>query len=234
MKSPIYLMLLLFCFSLSAFGQTINHSGFTEFLQKHVTNKGEVDYKTIKANDSELNTYLNQFIAVSPKESWTKNETLAYWINAYNAFTIKLIIDNYPIESIKDIKNPWEHEFIPINGKLLSLNYIEHEVLRNMKEPRIHFAIVCASASCPQLLNEAYIPEKLDKQLTTVTKQFLADSSKNRIQKNSLELSKIFKWFSKDFKENGSLINFLNIYSDVKIASDAKIKYIDYSWKLND
>ncbi|OBX22495.1 MULTISPECIES: DUF547 domain-containing protein [Bizionia] len=234
MKNPLYLILLLFGLSLSAFGQTINHSAFTEFLQKQVTDKGAVNYKQIKANDAELNAYLNQFINISPKESWTTNETLAYWINAYNAFTIKLIIDNYPVESIKDIKNPWDQEFIPINGKLLSLNYIEHDVLRNMNEPRIHFAIVCASASCPQLLNEAYIPEKLDKQLTNATKQFLADSSKNRIQKENLELSKIFKWFSKDFKENGSLIDFLNTYSDVKIPSDTKINYMDYSWKLND
>ena len=227
-------IILVVSLNFTAFSQTLKHSDFTDFLQKYVTDKGAVNYKQIKANDTELNAYLNQFIAVSPKESWTKNETLAYWINAYNAFTIKLIIDNYPVESIKDIKNPWDQEFIPINGKLLSLNYIEHDVLRNMNEPRIHFAIVCASASCPQLLNEAYIPEKLDKQLTTVTKQFLAESSKNSIQKNSLELSKIFKWFSKDFKENGSLITFLNTYSDVKIAPDSKIEYMDYSWELND
>lgn len=233
MKNQIVIILLV-SLNFTAFSQTLKHSDFTDFLQKYVTDKGAVNYKQIKANDTELNAYLNQFIAVSPKESWTKNETLAYWINAYNAFTIKLIIDNYPVESIKDIKNPWNQEFIPINGKLLSLNYIEHDVLRNMNEPRIHFAIVCASASCPQLLNEAYIPEKLDKQLTTVTKQFLADSSKNRIQKNNLELSKIFKWFSKDFKKNGSLITFLNTYSDVKIAPDSKIEYMDYSWELND
>ncbi|MBP92823.1 MAG: hypothetical protein CMC55_01765 [Flavobacteriaceae bacterium] len=233
MKNQIVIILVV-SLNFMAFSQTLKHSDFTDFLQKYVTDKGAVNYEQIKANNTELNAYLNQFIAVSPKENWTKNETLAYWINAYNAFTIKLIIDNYPVESIKDIKNPWDQEFIPINGKLLSLNYIEHDVLRNMNEPRIHFAIVCASASCPQLLNEAYIPEKLDKQLTTVTKQFLADSSKNSIQKNSLELSKIFKWFSKDFKENGSLITFLNTYSDVKIAPDSKIEYMDYSWELND
>lgn len=234
MKNPLYLILWVFGFSLSAFGQTINHSDFTAFLKKQVTNEGAVNYKQIKANDAELNAYLNQFVNISPQESWTKNETLAYWINAYNAFTIKLIIDNYPVESIKDIKNPWDQEFIPINGKLLSLNYIEHDILRNMNEPRIHFAIVCASASCPQLLNEAYIPGKLDKQLTTATKQFLADSSKNRIQKENLELSKIFKWFSKDFKENGNLIDFLNLYSEVKIATNAKTKYMAYHWELND
>ncbi len=233
MKNQIQIILM-FCLSVSAFGQKINHSVFTDFLQKQVSTEGEVNYKNIKANDDELHAYLNQFIAISPKDSWTKKEKLAYWINAYNAFTIKLIIDNYPLESIKDIKNPWDKEFIPINGKMLSLNHIEHEILRKMNEPRIHFAIVCASASCPKLQNKAFIAEKLDSQLTAVTKGFLSDSSKNNIQKDVIEISKIFKWFSKDFKENGTLIDFLNTYSDVKISSEAKINYMDYSWELND
>jgi len=233
MKNQI-LILLIFCLSVSAFAQRINHSIFTDFLQKQVSTEGAVNYKNIKANDDELNNYLNQFINVSPPEIWTKNEKLAYWINAYNAFTIKLIIDNYPLESIKDIKNPWDQEFIPINGKMLSLKHIEHEILRKMNEPRIHFAIVCASASCPKLQNKAFIAEKLDAQLTAATKEFLMDASKNSIQKNTIDISKIFKWFSKDFKENGSLIDFLNTYSNVKISENAKINYMDYSWELND
>tara|TARA_R100001377_G_scaffold84375_1_gene67778 strand:+ start:467 stop:1168 length:702 start_codon:yes stop_codon:yes gene_type:complete len=233
MRNRIAIIITL-CLSISAYAQKINHADFTDFLQKQVTKEGAVNYKSIKTNDAELHAYLNQYSKISPKENWSKNETLSYWINAYNAFTIKLIIDNYPLESIKDIKSPWDQEFIPINNKLLSLNYIEHDILRKMSEPRIHFAIVCASASCPQLLNEAYVPEKLENQLTTATKQFLADSSKNNLQKDAIEISKIFKWFSKDFKENGNLIDFLNTYSDIKISSEANINYMDYSWELND
>lgn len=234
MKNHISIFIILICISMSTYAQKINHSDWTNFLKKHVSNEGAVDYKSIKANDAELTAYLNQFVEISPKASWSKNEILAYWINAYNAFTIKLIIDNYPTESIKNIKNPWDQEFIPVNKKMLSLNYIEHEILREMNEPRIHFAIVCASASCPKLQNEAFIAEKLDQQLTTVTKEFLNDASKNNIQKDTAEISKIFKWFSKDFKENGTLIDFLNTYSRVTISSDAKINYMDYSWELND
>ena len=103
-----------------------------------------------------------------------------------------------------------------------------------MDEPRIHFAIVCASESCPKLQNEAFVADKLEEQLTLVTKEFLGDNTKNKITVNQLELSKIFKWFSKDFKQNGSLIDFINQYSELQISKDAKIKYLDYSWNLNE
>jgi len=177
---------------------------------------------------------LETFMKNEPNETWSKNETLAYWINAYNAFTIKLISDNYPIKSIKDIKNPWDLEFIQIGNKNLSLNEIEHDILRKLSEPRIHFAIVCASKSCPKLLNEAYIPSKLDLQLTVATEEFLSDKSRNSISQEHLKLSKIFKWFTGDFTQNGSLIDFLNLYTDVKISQKAKKTYNDYSWELNE
>lgn len=215
-------------------GQVMNHSNWTSILKKYVSNEGQVNYQAIKANDSELKNYLNLLTQNTPNDSWIKNEKLAYWINAYNAFTIKLIIDNLPLKSIKDINNPWDEEFIVLNSEMISLNDIEHEILRKMNEPRIHFAIVCASESCPKLQNEAFVSEKLEEQLTHATKKFLSDDSKNRISQNQLELSKIFKWFSKDFKQNGSLVDFLNQYSDVKISENAKIKYLDYSWELND
>ena len=181
-----------------------------------------------------LQTVLDEFSKNQPDNSWTKNETLAYWINAYNAFTIKLIINNYPVKSIKDIKNPWDQEFIPIGEDLMTLNEIEHDILRKMNEPRIHFAIVCASISCPKLLNEAYISSKLDLQLTIATEEFLLDTSKNRLSQNDLKLSKIFKWFTKDFTQNESLIDFLNQYSNISISENAKISYQDYNWDLNE
>ncbi|NJX14857.1 DUF547 domain-containing protein [Tamlana crocina] len=221
-------------FGLFAQAQHFDHSKFSELLQAHVSEGGNVNYSTIKANPNVLNQYLAEFSKAHPTESWPKNETLAYWINAYNAFTIKLIIDNYPIKSIKDLKHPWDQKFIPINGKLLSLNHIEHDILRKMGEPRIHFAIVCASHSCPKLQNEAFVPSRLDEQFTHATKTFLNDPEKNVISKEHLELSKIFKWFKKDFEENGSLIEFISPYTETTISKAAKIKYKDYNWTLNE
>jgi hypothetical protein len=180
-----------------------------------------------------LNRYLNEFVKKHPNELWTKNETLAYWINAYNAFTIKLIIDNYPVKSINDISQPWDKKFIPINGKSISLNYIEHEILRKMNEPRIHFAINCASISCPKLLNEAYVPETLDGQLDNAAKEFI-NSNKNKLTSGNIKISKIFKWFKKDFETNGSIIDFINNYSEIKLSSKEKIGYLDYNWSLNE
>ena len=219
--------------SLNSKAQKIDHTLWSSFLQKHVTANGNVNYKSIKANEADLNTYLNQFVKISPQESWAKNETLAYWINAYNAFTIKLIIDNYPVNSIKDIKNPWDKKFIPVDGKMISLNFIEHSILRKMNEPRIHFAINCASVSCPKLLNKAYLPETLDSQLDVATTTFIS-SENNSIKQDKLALSKIFKWFAEDFKKEGSLIDFLNNYSKTKINSHPKIVYFDYNWDLNE
>ena len=219
--------------SLNSKAQKIDHTLWSSFLQKHVTANGNVNYKSIKANEADLNTYLNQFVKISPQESWAKNETLAYWINAYNAFTIKLIIDNYPVNSIKDIKNPWDKKFIPVDGKMISLNFIEHSILRKMNEPRIHFAINCASISCPKLLNKAYLPETLDSQLDVATTTFIS-SENNSIKQDKLALSKIFKWFAEDFKKEGSLIDFLNNYSKTKINSNPKIVYFGYNWDLNE
>lgn len=220
--------------SMTAYGQNFDHSPWTSVLQKHVTDDGHVDYKSIKSNPENLDKYLQKLSKADPNETWSKNESLAFWINAYNAFTIKLIIDNYPIKSIKDIKNPWDKKFIKIGSETLSLNHIEHDILRKMDEPRIHFAIVCASVSCPKLQNKAFIASELNTQLTKAATEFLSDPAKNTVSKNSLKLSKIFQWFTKDFKQHGSLIDFLNQYSQIEISDNAKIKFKDYNWNLND
>lgn len=231
-------LFLITCFLLvsvaSSKAQPMDHDQWTGYLQKYVSKTGQVDYKNMLADDSELKAYIQQLTNNTPNNNWSKKETLAYWINAYNALTIDLILRNYPIKSIKDIKDPWDQKFYTFNGEMLSLNQIEHDILRKMNEPRIHFAIVCASESCPKLLNEAYVAEKLEQQLTNATKTFLNDNSKNIIRSNQLELSKIFKWFTKDFKQKGSLIDFLNQYSETPISDNAKISYLEYNWDLND
>lgn len=214
--------------------KAINHSAFTALLKKYVSKDGVVNYKGFKKDQSKLQTYITSLSEHMPTDNSSKNEKLSYWINAYNAMTIDLILQNYPLKSIKDIRSPWEQELWTLGGKKYDLETIEHEILRKMNEPRIHFAINCASFSCPPLLNEAFTAEKLERQLTQVTKAFLADSRRNTITANTLEISKIFKWFSKDFKQNGSLIDFLNRYSDIKINGNAKKNYKEYDWNLNE
>ena len=211
-----------------------NHDIWADLLQNHVSENGNVDYKSIKADNEKLQKYINLLSENVPNNAWTKEEKLAYWINAYNALTVDLILRNYPVKSIKDIKNPWKQRLWKLGDKMYDLDEIEHGILREMNEPRIHFAIVCASYSCPKLQNQAFTAENLETQLTKATKEFLADTNRNEISENSIEISKIFDWFSKDFTQNGSLIDFLNLYTDVKISPNAKKRYKDYNWALND
>ena len=211
------------------------HLLFDELLQKHVSSSGNVDYKSFKSSHQKLFGYISVLQMVYLKlDSLSKEEKLAYWINAYNALTIDLILRNYPLNSIKDIDKPWDQRLWKFGNKWLNLNDIEHKILRKMDEPRMHFAIVCASFSCPKLQNTVFTAEQLETQLTEATKEFLADKTRNNISTNNLQLSKIFKWFAKDFKANGTLIDFLNTYSDIDIASNAKKNFKDYNWDLNE
>lgn len=214
--------------------KTIDHKKWNDLLQKHVTEKGNVDYKGFKKDQAALQSYLDLLAKNTPEKSWSREAILAYWINAYNAFTVKLIVDNYPVKSIKKIDNPWDKEFFTLGTKKYSLGEIEHKILRKMNEPRIHFAINCASYSCPNLVNEAFTEDKLEQQLAAASKSFINDSSKNTITANKVDLSQIFDWFSGDFKKNGSLIDFLNKYSKVQINKKAKVNYKEYNWNLNE
>jgi hypothetical protein len=168
---------------------------------------------------------------------------LAYWINAYNAFTIQLILRNYPLASIKDIagnipfvNTAWDLSFINIEGHQYDLNDIEHGIIRpNFDEPRIHFALVCAALSCPSLRNEAYTAQKLNSQLDEQARTFFNNPSKNEISSNSIQVSKLLDWYEGDFTKNGnSLIDYVNKYTSTTIAPDAKVTYKDYNWSLNE
>ena len=214
--------------------EIFSHNSWNELLQNHVSKNGNVNYKAFKTNRSDLLNYIKSLSENMPNETWAKEDKLAYWINAYNAMTIDLIVRHYPIKSIKDIKNPWNQRFWKLGSKWYNLNEIEHDILRKMNEPRIHFAIVCASFSCPKLQNEAFTSSNIETQLTQVTKDFLSDSDRNELSQNNLKLSKIFQWFAKDFKQNGSLIDFFNQYSDIKISDKAKKQFKDYNWDLNE
>ena len=214
--------------------EAFNHSSFNDLLQNHVSSSGNVNNNGFKANRTALGNYISDLGDNMQKNAWSKNDKLAYWINAYNAMTIDLILRNPKVKSIKDIDKPWDQRLWKLGEKWYNLDEIEHQILRKMDEPRIHFAIVCASVSCPKLQNEAFTASNLDSQLTNATKEFLSDSSRNNLSKSSVKLSKIFKWFAKDFKQNQSLIDFLNKYSDIDISQNATKSYMNYNWDLND
>ena len=221
-----------------------SHELWNELLQKHVTKTGFIDYKGVILEKDRLNEYLDIISSHAPDEkSWSKSEQLAYWINAYNAFTVKLIVDNYPVESIKDlhpvniplVSSVWQKKFFKIGGAKMNLDYIEHSILRKQfEEPRIHFAINCASVSCPPLLDEAYTSEKIEKQLEHQAVTFINDSTRNRITAEDVKISKIFNWFKSDFTKHGNLTDYLNKYSRLKIDRGVDIEYLDYDWGLNE
>jgi hypothetical protein len=161
-----------------------SHQLWNTLLAKHVAPDGSVDYEGFITDQEKLNVYLESLQTVHPNNDWSENSRKAYWINAYNAFTVKLVIDHYPVESIKDIggliKSPFDIDFITIEHQTYDLNAIEHKILRaEFDDPRIHFAINCASVSCPKLLNKAYMPDKLDQQLDKRAKDFINNPSKN-------------------------------------------------------
>ena len=214
--------------------EAFNHNHWNKLLQKHVSKEGNVNYKGFKNDRLSLTAYIKSLGENMPTNRWSKEDKLAYWINAYNAMTVDLIIKKYPIKSIRNIFSPWKKRLWKLGKKWYNLNEIEHKILRKMNEPRIHFTIVCASYSCPKLSNKAYVAKDLELQLTKATKDFLSDPERNNLSENNIKLSKIFKWFSNDFKNDGTLIDFLNKYSDIKILNSAKKSFKKYNWDLNE
>lgn len=220
----------------------ISHSIFDTLLKKHVNSDGWVNYEGFIEDSTAFYKYLNLLSANHPNNSnWQKEERLAYWINAYNAYTIQLIIENYPVNSIKDIKDGvafvnsvWDIPFIKIEGIEYDLNNIEHNILRQkFEEPRIHAAIVCASRSCPKLKNEAFVAERIEDQLQEVMVSFVNDSTRNMLTPEKAQLSKIFSWFRTDFTDEGTILEFVNKFAKTKVNLDAEIEYLDYGWGLN-
>ena len=221
-----------------------SHQAWTVLLQKYVDEKGMVDYKAFLKDREQLKNYLQLLEENPPSEQWSEAEKLAYWINAYNAYTIDLVLEHYPLKSIKDIgsiiqipfvNSPWDIKFIEIGGKQYDLNNIEHNIIREeFEEPRIHFALVCAAVSCPKLRREAYTAKELEAQLEEQTKAFLAKPERNKIGSKGVKISKLFDWYQGDFTKEGSLIDFLNQYAPVQIKEGAEIDYMEYDWRLNE
>lgn len=213
----------------------VDHSDWDKLLKKYVNNKGFVDYKGFKKDEAKVQEYLDKLAKLDPNDKWSVQELLAYYINLYNVATIELILQNYPTKSIKDIDGAFTKAFIKIGDKELSLGGIENGVLRKMDEPRIHFAINCASFSCPKLMDYAYTAGKINEQLDEATNEFI-NSDKNDITANNPKLSKIFDFYTSDFKVDGKkdLIGYINKYSKTQINPNTTYTFKEYDWNLNE
>jgi hypothetical protein len=231
-----------------------SHAAWDALLREHVVG-GDLDYAALKADRKAFDAYLARLAAVTPEElsGWSREQRFAFWINAYNAFTVQKVIDHYPLKSIRDldgalsIRTVFDSEFIPLRrlhpkGKDddLSLNDIEHAILRErFRDARVHTAINCASRSCPPLRAEAFVAERLDEQLDEQMRAFVADETRNRIEIGAKEiaLSEIFKWFSEDFeRDGGSVREYVALRAPAEKAATvraARIRYLDYDWQLN-
>ncbi len=228
------------------------HAAWEAIVSRYV-HDGVVDYSGLKHSGTEaLGDYLRSLESVCREHylAWPRDQQLAFWINAYNAYTIELILEHYPLKSIRSIGflpgSAFRDPFIPLTflrDKALSLNDIEHDVLRNyFREPRIHFAIVCASQSCPVLRSDAYRAATLDTQLTDATRHFLSDGTRNHFDRaaRTLQLSSIFKWFREDFERSArTLPAFVARYAEPATAAalssgdDVRVEFLDYDWSLN-
>lgn len=232
-----------------------DNSLFTDILNEYVKD-GLVDYRLLK-NDERLDKYIDQLSNTNPEKFKNEDDKKAFWINAYNAYTLKFILEEYPVESINDLHwgglylgsvlgtTIWDKDKILINNKSLSLNNIEHDTLRKkIGEVRVHFALVCASISCPNLRHEAYEGIKLNEQLDEEAGKFFNDQTKNTfdvITKTAF-LSKILDWYDDDFGNNEQeILRYISQYLNEDLANkinadieEWQIKYLDYNWDLND
>jgi len=220
----------------------VDHSLYAALLEKYVK-RGAVDYQGFKNEEARLDQYLRVLENTDTKEL-SRNEQFAFYVNADNAWTIKLIVSGYPgVKSIKDLgtlfKSPWKKKICRIDGGIITLDDIEHNILRpRFKDPRVHFAINCAAKSCPPLISEPYEGSKLDEQLDASARAFLNNPDRNRLEGNTLYVSKIFKWFSDDF--NNDVVGFFLKYAVGKFKETLmenrdkiKVKYLHYDWSLN-
>jgi hypothetical protein len=263
MFKRIFLALCLFA-NLAGLAQAegLDSISWDTLLKKHVRTlrngqASEVDYAGFTADRTALQSYLVSTSKVTQSEfdRWSNSAQLTFLINAYNAWTVELVLTGYPsIKSIKDlgsfIQSPWKKRFISLLGETRSLDDIEHGLIRGSgryNDPRIHFAVNCASIGCPALRMEAYVAERLNSQLEDATQMFLSDRTRNRVESHKLKVSSVFKWYRPDFEKGwrgaNTLGQFLALYSaplglnvdNANQLSTGKlsIEFLDYDWRLN-
>ncbi|MEM7785468.1 MAG: DUF547 domain-containing protein [Planctomycetota bacterium] len=229
----------------------VDHSTWDKLLQKFVNENGGVDYASWNSSQQDIRL-LDQYLATlstATKSNSSRNGRMAFWINAYNAVTVKGILQEYPTSSIRNHTgrlfgyNIWKQLLLHVDGKKVSLDAIEHQILRPMKDPRIHFAIVCASKGCPRLLNRAYLPESLSNQLDNNARNFFSQSQNFQYSpvRKQFRLSSILSWFGTDF--GSSQVAQLNSIATYLPTAQAKaaarsnsvsVTYLEYDWSLNE
>lgn len=253
----VSLMILSVCNPLQADsngGFVFDHSLYAKVLETYLED-GVVDYQKLKKERSDLDHYVQSLASLSVEDynRMSRNEKTAFWINAYNAITLKVIIDHYPLKrrgltglafpsnSIRQIPGVWDKISHRVLEKETTLNEIEHQILRKeFEEPRIHFALVCASIGCPKLREEPYVADHLEIQLDDQVRSFMADEEKIRYEAEGdlLHLSPILKWFGDDFDVAGGRLAFVKKYISKEkaaaISRETKIKWLDYDWSLNE
>jgi len=242
-----------------------SHRAWTDLLREHVVlidggSGSQVRYAEFKNKRTELKAYLDTLssVTLAAFEAWSKAQQLAFLLNAYNAFTVELILTRYPhLESIRDfgrfIDTPWKKRFFKLLGQEQHLDGLEHGIIRApgvYDDPRIHMAVNCASIGCPMLREEAYLADRLAVQLEEQVIRFLSDRSRNRYDgaTHTLEVSEIFDWYREDFSSGFQGIRsreqFFAQYAELLTddpdgqtlirSQKAKIKFLDYDWALND
>ncbi len=248
LRLPILGLVVLTVLSPAARAFDHTHAAFDGVLKQHVRD-GLVSYAALKSAPGDLDTYLVQLATVAGTEfaGWPVKERLAFLINLYNAATLKLIIGNYPLKSIRSIGwlpgAAWKQEGVSLFGRKISLDEVEHGIIRkDYRDARVHFALVCAAKGCPPLRNEAFVAARLEAQLDEQGRVFLAQSEKNRIEAatGTVWLSQIFKWFAGDFEaEAGTVLKFAAPFFPPEAqrplaAGGLKVQFTDYDWSLND
>ncbi|MFC1858483.1 DUF547 domain-containing protein [Thermodesulfobacteriota bacterium] len=219
----------------------VNHDIYASLLAHYVKN-GIVDYAGFKKEEAKLDKYL-KLLENTDLKTLSRNDQFAFYVNAYNAWTIKLILTGYPeVKSIKDLGGffgPWKKKFVRIDKKITTLDHVEHDILRpQFKDPRVHFAVNCASKGCPPLLSEPYQGSKLDEQLNRSTRAFISNPQRNYLDGNKLHVSSIFKWFEEDFDHDipGFFLKYAegNLKKELQVTKGKiKVKYLKYDWSLN-
>ena len=222
-----------------------SHELFDQVLQKYVDSQGRVNYAGLKNDLGTLESYLDLLAVNAPSDRATFQTGLAFWINAYNALTIKGVLDHYPTTSVRKIKlfgGFFSRIKFQVGGRSYTLDNIEHDIIRSeFGDPRIHFALVCASLGCPILENRVFGPETLEERLDNATANFINNPEKVRLDRESgvLHLSQIFEWYAEDFEDtHHSVINFVSEYlpeADTAFLARAEvqIQYLQYDWRLN-
>ena len=234
MKYKIALLVFLFGILIAKAQQPDAFFNATDTFFKNYVSNGKVDYKAIVEQPSKLNTLVHMAKNINVIEE-KPYEYQAFWINTYNLLVIKGIVDNYPLKSPLDIDGFFDKMQYDVGGKMITLNGIENELLRAKfpNEPRFHFVLVCAGLGCPPIINEAYIPKKLETQLQRQTVSAINNPNFIRVEGNKVNVSQIFEWYKDDFERSGGIVSFINKFKTSKIPASVELGFYPYDWTLN-